>query len=145
MDRTGDSIMPGENGIQDEELWRRYAETHDPLLREQLILGNLRLVYYAYGSLKPRLPAGMERDDAIACGIEGLIEAVDRYDVQRGHFSTIALPRIRGAMMDGMADFGLGRRRGYALYRRYQGLQEQREREHGREACVTELLRDDCF
>ena len=42
-------------------------------------------------------------DELISCGIEGLIEAADKYDYQRRvKFETYAIARIKGAMIDGL-------------------------------------------
>lgn len=95
---------------QKEAGWREYEKTKDPELRQQLILENVRLVYYAYGRMKAQLPPGMEREDAIGYGITGLIEAVDRYEVEKGRFSSLAFPRIQGAIYDGMMSFQWMRR-----------------------------------
>lgn len=49
-------------------------------------------------------PASVEIDDLVAFGFLGLIEAAERFDPERGVlFSTFAYPRIRGAMLNGMA------------------------------------------
>jgi len=42
-------------------------------------------------------------EDMISCGVQGLIEAYRAYDPDRGaKFSTYALPRIRGAILDAL-------------------------------------------
>jgi len=44
---------------------------------------------------------GLDREDAIAYGIEGLIQAVDAFDEERGtSFASFAVRRIRGAILD---------------------------------------------
>jgi len=45
----------------------------------------------------------LQYEDMISCGIQGLIEAYHSYDPKRGaKFSTYALPRIRGAILDAL-------------------------------------------
>ena len=45
----------------------------------------------------------LQYEDMISCGIQGLIEAYHAYDPNRGaKFSTYALPRIRGAILDAL-------------------------------------------
>ena len=47
------------------------------------------------------LPAGVDTDDLISCGVLGLAEAWDRYDPQRGvAFEAYAIPRVKGAVID---------------------------------------------
>lgn len=49
-------------------------------------------------------PASVEIDDLVAFGFLGLIQAAERFDPDHGaQFSTFAYPRIRGAMLNGMA------------------------------------------
>jgi len=44
---------------------------------------------------------GLDREDALAYGIEGLIQAVDNYDPERGTtFASFAIRRIRGSILD---------------------------------------------
>ncbi|RUO35800.1 RNA polymerase sigma factor FliA [Aliidiomarina sanyensis] len=52
-------------------------------------------------SLQVRLPAGVDLDDLIQAGLEGLLDALTRFDARAGvAFSTFAHQRIRGAMID---------------------------------------------
>lgn len=45
----------------------------------------------------------LQYEDMISCGVQGLIEAYHSYDPDRGaKFSTYALPRIRGAILDAL-------------------------------------------
>lgn len=47
------------------------------------------------------LPAHVEREDLVAAGVVGLLDAWDRFDVSRGlKFETYAFVRVRGAMID---------------------------------------------
>ncbi len=47
------------------------------------------------------LPAGVDRDDLTGSGLFGLIDAIERFDPERGvKFETYAAPRIRGAIVD---------------------------------------------
>ncbi|TRW48843.1 RNA polymerase sigma factor FliA [Aliidiomarina halalkaliphila] len=52
-------------------------------------------------SLQVRLPAGVDLDDLIQAGLEGLLDALTRFDAGAGvAFSTFAHQRIRGSMID---------------------------------------------
>ena len=45
----------------------------------------------------------LQYEDMISCGMQGLIEAHKAYDPTRGaKFSTYALPRIRGSILDAL-------------------------------------------
>ena len=65
-------------------------------VRDELVTMHLGLVHYLarrYGAL------GDSGDDVEQVGILGLINAVDRFDLERGHeFSTFATPHILGEM-----------------------------------------------
>jgi len=85
----------------DEEIIRAFAETQDPQLREEAILSFLPLVYYVIGRLGFVANNEMDQDDLASHGVLGLIEAVDNYQLKYGtKFSTYAVPRIRGKILD---------------------------------------------
>lgn len=68
---------------------------------EPLVAENLGLVYDAARKLARASGAGPERGDLISAGVQGLIQAATTFDPGRGHaFSTLAVTRIRGAMLD---------------------------------------------
>lgn len=51
--------------------------------------------------LKARLPASVEVDDLIQAGMIGLLDAITRFETDRGaQFETYAIQRIRGSMLD---------------------------------------------
>ncbi len=82
-------------------LWTRYARCGDRRAREELIMHYAPLVKYVVGWLSVTLPASLEKEDLIGYGTIGLIEAVDRYDPDRGvKFETFATTRIRGQIID---------------------------------------------
>ena len=70
--------------------------------REEMIVKNLPLVTFVVGKMSNESGAGpVDRDDAIGFGIEGLIQAVDNYDPERGTtFASFAIRRIRGSILD---------------------------------------------
>ena len=68
---------------------------------ERLVAENLGLVYDAARKLARTGGPGPERGDLISAGVQGLIQAATNFDAGRGHaFSTLAVTRIRGAMLD---------------------------------------------
>jgi RNA polymerase sigma factor for flagellar operon FliA len=82
-------------------LWQAYQEHGDASAREQLIQENLRLVYHMAWKVMKSCPQEVEFDDLLSAGTIGLMNAIDNFDPERGlAFSTLAAPRIRGAILD---------------------------------------------
>src|SRR6056297_2215684 len=85
----------------DKSLWKKYKDDDNQQAREEIILKHLGLVRYAVGRIIIMLPDHIEADDLESYGIIGLIEAVEKFNYQRGvEFSTFALPRIKGEIYD---------------------------------------------
>jgi RNA polymerase sigma factor FliA len=71
--------------------------------RQALIEAYLPLVDYVSGRLAIGLPKNVSKDDLFSFGVMGLIDAVEKFDVDRGlQFETYASWRIRGAIIDGL-------------------------------------------
>lgn len=71
--------------------------------REQMIMRHMPLVAFVVGRMSGdgQRTLGMEREDALSYGIEGLIQAVDAFDPNRGtSFASFAVRRIRGSILD---------------------------------------------
>lgn len=71
--------------------------------REAQILENMPLVTFVVNRLSTdrRNTLGLERDDALGFGTEGLIQAIDKFDSSRGtSFASFAIRRIRGSILD---------------------------------------------
>ncbi|MFD5700813.1 RNA polymerase sigma factor WhiG [Streptomyces lasiicapitis] len=84
-----------------DELWRSYKTTGDGRLREQLILHYSPLVKYVAGRVSVGLPPNVEQADFVSSGVFGLIDAIEKFDIERSiKFETYAITRIRGAMID---------------------------------------------
>ena len=82
-------------------LWSKYEATHDPKIKEKLIIKYANLVKYVAGRLMISLPPSVESDDLESAGILGLIDAIDRFDLKYGvKFESYAIPRIKGSMLD---------------------------------------------
>lgn len=86
------------------ELFRDYARDSDPATRDRLILKHQNLVHYLAGKFTNR---GIPLEDLIQVGMIGLINAVDRFDPERGlQFSTYATPTILGEIRRHFRDKG---------------------------------------
>ena len=82
-------------------LWRSYGQTHDAALRDRLVLHYAPLVKYVAGRVGTGLPAHADIADLVQSGIFGLVDAIDRFEPERGlKFETYAMQRIRGAILD---------------------------------------------
>lgn len=91
--------------ISDEELatlWEAYlADKSRKDLRDKLIVQYIYLTRYVIGRVKNNLPASFTIEDITSYGIEGLINAIERYvPVNNSTFETYALMRIRGSIID---------------------------------------------
>ena len=73
------------------------------LTREEIIHKYLHLVKYVAGRISINLPPNIEINDLISEGILGLIDAIEKYDDDRGvKFETYAITRINGAILDAL-------------------------------------------
>jgi RNA polymerase sigma factor for flagellar operon FliA len=69
--------------------------------RNGLILSSTPLIRYIASRLAPRLPPHVSTEDLISCGIIGLIDAIEKFDLSKNvQFKTYAEFRIKGAMLD---------------------------------------------
>lgn len=87
------------------ELWKRYSETKDPAIREKLIIEYSYLIKYVAGRLSIYFGSNVEYDDLVSFGVFGLIDAIDKFDVNKGvKFETYASLRIRGSIIDSIRE-----------------------------------------
>jgi RNA polymerase sigma factor for flagellar operon FliA len=71
--------------------------------REEVIHRYIHLVKYVAGRISVNLPPNVELNDLINDGVVGLIDAIEKYDDQRGvKFETYAITRIHGAIIDAL-------------------------------------------
>jgi RNA polymerase sigma factor FliA len=79
-------------------LWRDYRLTGD---KGPLLLLYSPLVAGVAGRVGSRVPASVEVADLVSYGMFGLIDAIERFEPDRGvRFETYARSRIRGAVLD---------------------------------------------
>jgi RNA polymerase sigma factor for flagellar operon FliA len=82
-------------------LWRAFGRSRDQSLRDRLVLHYAPLVKYVAGRVGTGLPAHVEISDLIQSGIFGLVDAIEKFEPERGlKFETYAMQRIRGAILD---------------------------------------------
>jgi RNA polymerase sigma-B factor len=81
---------------RDRELWRRFAETRDPAIREELVRRNMSFAKRL--ALRYR-GASESFDDLLQVANLGLLNTVDRFDPERGiPFTAFASPTILGEL-----------------------------------------------
>ncbi len=71
--------------------------------KQEMIMRHMPLVAFVVGRMSTdnQKTLGLDREDALAYGIEGLIQSVDAFDEERGtSFASFAVRRIRGSILD---------------------------------------------
>jgi RNA polymerase sigma factor for flagellar operon FliA len=84
-----------------DELWARFKADGEREVRDRLILQYAPLVKYVAGRVAVGLPQSVDQADLVSYGIFGLIDAIEKFDLDRGYkFETYAISRIKGAILD---------------------------------------------
>jgi RNA polymerase sigma factor for flagellar operon FliA len=84
-----------------ERLWQLYSASKSPEIKEKLILEYAHLVKFVAGRLVMHIGQHVEYDELIGNGVFGLIDAIDKFDPEKGvKFETYASLRIRGSIID---------------------------------------------
>lgn len=85
------------------ELLMEYRKTNDPNVKEQMVLGNLKLVLSMVSRYSRRTD---NMDDLFQIGVVGLIKAIDNFNIELDvQFSTYAVPLIIGEIKRYLRDF----------------------------------------
>ena len=91
------------NELAIEEVWTQFFDRRDRVSRDRIIVHYSPLVKFVAGRVGAGLPSSVDSADLVSAGVFGLMDAVDRFDPERGvKFETFAVPRIRGAIVDGL-------------------------------------------
>jgi RNA polymerase sigma factor FliA len=94
-----------ETGRTEVRAYQYAMETRTTGEREQEILRHLPLVHTVVERIAAHLPSSVDRDDLFHAGVIGLIDAINRFDPSRQTaFSTYAVLRIRGQVIDELRD-----------------------------------------
>lgn len=84
-------------------LWMRLKENDELEARDELIIHYAYLAKYVASRLAIHLSSLVELDELISYGIEGLIDAIEKFDHKRNiKFETYAITRVRGSIIDGL-------------------------------------------
>lgn len=83
------------------QLWLQFKNGPTPEIKKQIILNYTNLVHYVIHNSKFISNKIFDDQDYFQFGIEGLSEAIDRFDPEYGtKFETYAIQRIRGKIID---------------------------------------------
>jgi RNA polymerase sigma factor for flagellar operon FliA len=86
--------------------WHAFKRAGQRWARDELILHYAPLVHVVAGRLAAGVPSHVDRADLVSYGVFGLIDAIDRFDPERGHrFETYAIARIKGHIVDELRSY----------------------------------------
>lgn len=130
--------------LSDEELealWLAYlADKSDKSLRDKLIVQYIYLTRYVIGRVKMNLPTTFSIEDITSYGVEGLIDAIEKYTPDKGaRFETYALMRIRGAIIDKIRSQDWVPRSTRKKIKEIKAVAEDLKQKLGRAATMAEL------
>jgi RNA polymerase sigma factor FliA len=92
--------------IEAGHLWEAWQKERTLELKEELLVTYVPLVKQVASRMKMSLPQSVNLDDLVGSGVMGLITSVQNFNPSLGFkFETYAVPRIRGAILDGLRDF----------------------------------------
>ena len=92
--------------LEERKLWELYKRTGRSELQEKLVMKYLNMVHYLANRMVSFTTASLERDDLYSAGCIGLLEAIERFDLDKNiEFKTFAMMRIKGAIIDEIRRF----------------------------------------
>jgi RNA polymerase sigma factor for flagellar operon FliA len=126
------------------KLWTDYKSNGTDEARERLILHYSPLVKFVAGRVAAGLPQSIEQADLVSYGIFGLIDAIDKFEPERGFkFETYAISRIKGAIIDELRSIDWVprsvRAKARALERAYSKLENELRRSPDDKEVAAEL------
>lgn len=124
-----------------EQLWHDYlADKTQKELRDKLIVQYIYLTRYVIGRVKMNLPQTFSLEDITSYGVEGLIDAIEKYTPDKGaRFETYALMRIRGTIIDKIRSQDWVPRSTRRKIKEIKLVAEKMKQTLGRAATTTEL------
>lgn len=91
------------NQTKEAECWERWVRDRDPEAGNLLVKKYTPLVSYHVQRISSGLPQNVPRDDIMSLGLQGLFDALTKFDPGRDlKFDTYASFRIRGTIIDGL-------------------------------------------
>jgi RNA polymerase sigma factor for flagellar operon FliA len=126
---------------QKDALWDRYfRDKSDVEAFNGLLEAYISLVEVIASSMKSKLPAQVEIGDLLNDGFFGLVDAVEKFDPERGwKFETYASNRIRGEISDRLRDYDWVSRYSRLKFKNLQVTFDDMVQELGREPSNVEV------
>ena len=122
-----------------ETTWAEFRDGDDTA-RSALLDEHLGLVHYVARNIWDRVPDLVELDDLVSAGTLGLMAAMESFDADRGlAFSTYAMPRVRGAILDELRSMDWVPRSVRSRARKVRRTEEALETRYGRHASRAEV------
>ena len=124
-----------------EALWELYLQDREnKKVRDKLIVQYIYLARYVVGRVKVNLPPSFSFEDVVSFGIEGLIDAIEKYHPNKGaKFESYALMRIRGNIIDKIRSQDFLPRSARKKIKDVKQAQEQLRQKLGRPATTLEV------
>jgi RNA polymerase sigma factor for flagellar operon FliA len=121
--------------------WIAYKLDHVEQAKGDLILTYTPLVRYVVSRLNVTLPPSLERGDLVGFGTIGLIDAIGRFDIDRGlTFQTYAVTRIRGTILDELRSLDWVPRAVRGKMHSIDRATAEFEQQHGAEPDIDDLV-----
>lgn len=84
-------------------LWQDFAATKSKAAKDRLVVHYQGLVREVAAKMVSGMPTSVEMDDLVGDGVFGLIDAIGRFEPDRGvRFEAYASIRIKGSIIDGL-------------------------------------------
>lgn len=125
------------------EWWEDFKTTGSPAAREKLIIQYAPLARYVANKVAVGLPNTIEHGDLQSYGTFGLIDAIDKFDLDRSvKFETYAIARIKGAIIDELRSLDWVPRSVRSKARDYERAMTKLEAELGRVPTDVEIAEE---
>ena len=96
MSEANDQDDKSEEQRSVDALWREFKAVGTQELRDRLIVHYAALVKYVANRVAVGLPSNVEQADLVSYGFFGLIDAIEKFEIDRGiKFETYAIRRPR--------------------------------------------------
>lgn len=124
-----------------EPLWAEFfKDKTNKKVRDTLIVQYIYLTRYVVGRVKVALPPTFSVEDISSYGVEGLIDAIEKYSPNKGaRFETYALMRIRGNIIDKIRSQDFLPRSARKKIKDIKTVQEELRQKLGRQPTSTEI------
>jgi len=127
-----------------DKIWMQFVQDKsNKEIRDRLIIQYIYLIKYVVGRLRISLPNTICTEDIAGYGVEGLIDAIEKFCPTRGvRFETYALLRIRGAIIDRIRSLDWVPRGAQKRYKQIQLKINELQGKFGRQPTTEEIAKE---